>query len=113
MILPEILEQSRVGDDARVRFVAPASLEYFAGHFPGFPVLPGVIQIGWVQHLAEKLFARRFTVTGMHRIKFMRIVRPGHEVTLELRLEGARINFRYSDAEGSCSSGTLDMETAA
>lgn len=110
MILPVIQQQDCIADNARVVFTADAMLEYFAGHFPGFPVLPGVVQVGWSREFSDRLFGGRHTIKGMRRVKFMRLITPGIPVTLELSREDGRIAFHYYDSDGSFSSGVLEVE---
>lgn len=115
MILPQVLEQRLDGSRAALALVAPAGLRYFEGHFPGFPVLPGVVQIGWAAALANRLFGRELVVAGMRRVKFMRLIHPGKRIELELALSenGQRLQYRYFDAEGDYSSGSLELERTA
>ena len=75
--------------------------------------MPGVVQIGWAREFADRLFGGRHTVTGMRRIKFVRLVTPAQPVTLELDRTADRITFQYLDSQGSFSSGTLDVEWSA
>lgn len=110
MILPTVQEKECVDNNARVVFTADATLEYFAGHFPEFPVLPGVVQVGWSREFCDRLFGGRHIIKGMRRVKFMRLVTPGIPVTLELSQDGNRIAFHYFDDAGSFSSGVLEVE---
>ncbi len=68
----------------------------FADHFPGFPIVPGVLltesmgqAAGWA--LATKVGPDRFPLLMMvERAKFRRFVRPGDEIRLEADLEETR-----------------------
>jgi 3-hydroxyacyl-[acyl-carrier-protein] dehydratase len=95
-----------VVDESASRLVArkliPADLDLFRGHYPGRPVLPGVLlceaamQAGAVliarQGLAageEKLFqpAGRVPVaTRINNVKFRQMVRPGDVLEIEVEL---------------------------
>jgi 3-hydroxyacyl-[acyl-carrier-protein] dehydratase len=85
------------GDSARARwFVDPAS-PFFAGHFPGNPILPGVIivealaQTGALAALAEPGVSGKLALfAGIGRARFKRVVRPGDELLLETRLTRRR-----------------------
>ena len=114
MTLPDILEQAVTGHSTRIVFRAAESLRCFDGHFPGFPVLPGVVQIGWAVALAERSFGRQLDVSGMRRVKFVRLIRPDIDVTLDIAINesGDRLEFRYHDSEGDYSSGSLLLGAA-
>ena len=75
----------------RARF--PASLELFEDHFPGWPVVPGVVLLETLAQLAGK--GSGYTVRGQRGdwpfpilsmidgVKFRRFVRPDQDVHLE------------------------------
>ncbi|MGF6412114.1 acyl-CoA synthetase (AMP-forming)/AMP-acid ligase II [Paraburkholderia sp. MM5482-R2] len=48
----EVLAETRVGDTLHYVLRVPQSLQHFAGHFPGLPILPGVVQVDWAARLA-------------------------------------------------------------
>jgi 3-hydroxyacyl-[acyl-carrier-protein] dehydratase len=70
---------------------------YLAGHFPGRPVMPGVLiveamaQTGAVAVLAEDENRGRIAFFGgIDATRFKRIVEPGDELLLECTLEAVR-----------------------
>ena len=70
---------------------------YLAGHFPGNPIMPGVLmvealaQCGAVAVLAEEQNRGKLALfAGIDDVRFKRIVRPGDELTLECDIETVR-----------------------
>lgn len=52
----------------------------FSGHFPGYPVLPAVLQSLLVQMLAEQIVGRPLRFKVLQQAKFTRQVRPDEEL---------------------------------
>ena len=96
---------------------------YFKGHFPGNPVMPGVIQVETMAQVAGLLtieFANKkgLTITPflttINNAKFRRVIRPGDTLRIEaklLRIHGLSGKFHgkilvngkvASEAELSC-----------
>lgn len=82
------------GQSALASYLLTGEEPFLAGHFPGNPVLPGVLQLealaqtGAVAVLADERFAGRLPLFGgVERARFRRIVRPGDELVLEVTLE--------------------------
>jgi len=70
---------------------------YLAGHFPGRPIMPGVIMIealaqaGAVAVLSlEENRGKLALFAGIDGVRFKRVVEPGDELTLACELEAAR-----------------------
>lgn len=92
----------------------PADLRWFEGHFPGQPILPGIVQLKWAIEAAAQLADAPSELRMIEQLKFKQPVRPG--TTLELTLErvdgGRAVVFRYESAAGEHSSGRLCYGTA-
>lgn len=69
-------------------------LDVFAGHYPRFPVLPGVLQCEacfqagavLISHLMESATNDIPVVTRVNNVKFRQIVRPGETLDIEVEL---------------------------
>ena len=48
----------------------------FGGHFPGSPVLPGVVQLQIVKELLEKHLERPLRTKAMRTSKFLQVINP-------------------------------------
>lgn len=108
---PILLESEELvaGTHCRLHLHIPDNLFYFNGHFPGNPVLPGVVQTHWAIHYARQHFTGLDTFTGLEAIKFQHIIHPGALVSLELQWqpERTRLHFSYSSARGRHASGRV------
>lgn len=85
------------GVSARARWYVDPEAAFFAGHFPGNPILPGVIivealaQTGALAALAEPDSGGKLALfAGIENVRFKRVVRPGDELILETRLTRRR-----------------------
>ena len=70
---------------------------YLSGHFPGRPIMPGVIiveamaQTGAVAVLADEANRGKLALfAGIDDVRFKRIVEPGDELTLTCEVESVR-----------------------
>jgi len=83
----------------------------FAGHFPGYPVFPAVLQMLVAQQLAEQLAGERLGGLLVERAKFMGQLVPGAVLTVQVRLarraDGLQVNADLSTPAGAVSRFTL------
>jgi 3-hydroxymyristoyl/3-hydroxydecanoyl-(acyl carrier protein) dehydratase len=92
----------------------PEDLPCFRGHYPGFPVLPGVVQIDWVMRLAAAHLQCSQPSATDFRIKFKRVIAPNSKVTLTLRHDAARrrLDFVYRSGDIVSSQGQVTLSAS-
>jgi 3-hydroxyacyl-[acyl-carrier-protein] dehydratase len=84
-----------------------ANEAYFQGHFPGHPVMPGVLilealaqaggVLAWESVSSEERLWILYLV-GIEDVRFKQIVRPGDQLTLRVVLEKRRRNLWFFEA---------------
>ena len=99
------LDRSATG--ARYAFVLAPELPAFHGHFPGDPVLPGVVLVDWAARLGQEAFGPLGGFLGLDQVKFLAPVRPGEPLELALALEGRTLRFRYLASGAAKASGAI------
>jgi UDP-3-O-[3-hydroxymyristoyl] N-acetylglucosamine deacetylase/3-hydroxyacyl-[acyl-carrier-protein] dehydratase len=84
---------------------------YFQGHYPGEPVMPGVLQIEAMAQASGLLLLRLGTSEGktpflmsVDKVKFRRPVRPGDQLVINCKLVKIRGN-KLAVAEATCTVG--------
>ena len=107
LLIDEIVELV-AGEHAVGRYHVDPGAWYLRGHFPGRPIMPGVLQVealaqvGAVCGLASPGFAGRLALfAGIDDVRFKRIVVPGDTLTLECRITRLRGPIGKADATAS------------
>jgi 3-hydroxymyristoyl/3-hydroxydecanoyl-(acyl carrier protein) dehydratase len=92
---PEVLEERRGSDFLERSCLVPRDLSCFPGHFPGLPVVPGVLQLDWAMELAADLLEGAPDVAEIESLKLRAPLRPGGRFRIHVRVAPeARIDFR-------------------
>jgi acyl-coenzyme A synthetase/AMP-(fatty) acid ligase/3-hydroxymyristoyl/3-hydroxydecanoyl-(acyl carrier protein) dehydratase len=79
------------------------------GHFPRFPVVPGVAQIEWAIYFSRNTFNILSEFKGMDQIKFLNLLQPPCLVELSLSLDLVKktVSFKYFSGTKLVSSGRI------
>lgn len=104
---PDILAVRVDGHDCALDLHLPPTLAWFAHHFDGFPVLPGVVQLQWALGFAAEHLGTPHACRQLEMLKFQRLLRPGDQVQLQLswRSERGRLQFAYRQGAMEFASG--------
>ena len=77
------------------------------GHFPGDPIVPGVVLLDRVTAAVERAWGLH--VSGLPQVKFMRRLRPDHAVQLSIERDQGSTHFRIYAGPDLIASGTLEL----
>jgi 3-hydroxymyristoyl/3-hydroxydecanoyl-(acyl carrier protein) dehydratase len=105
---PPVLSQH--DDDVHLRLVMEITpeLSWFQGHFPGNPVLPGIVQVHWAVIASRFLFSVGSGPHEIKHLKFKSVVTPSRIIELALcRLTENEVQFDYSSLGQQHSQGRL------
>jgi 3-hydroxymyristoyl/3-hydroxydecanoyl-(acyl carrier protein) dehydratase len=106
---PDVLGRHREDNRVELQLSVPADLACFPGHFPGVPILPGVVQLYWAEHYGRELLDIALPFSHMETVKFMKLIRPGDRLSLQLEWEANKdlLRFSFSSDAGRHSSGRI------
>ena len=91
------------------RFRIPPEHPAFPGHFPGAPIVPGVVLLDQVLAAAESWLCCTVQPTGLPRVKFLAPLLPGEEAKLSLELADAILKFEISRGGEAIAAGLFKL----
>src|SRR6185295_11713840 len=94
------------------QFRFPATDPVFTGHFPGYPLLPGIFQIEMVRFATESVLENALDIREIVRAKFLRPILPEETIRLSLKLseEDSIIQARATLVAGGQSAGEAALK---
>ncbi len=116
LYIDEMIELESLHKGVGIKYVSPDEA-FFKGHFPGKPVMPGVLiieslaQVGAVILLSHPDYAGKIAYfTGISNAKFRKSVYPGDMLELHCELTKIRRGFGFGTAKAYVN-GELACET--
>lgn len=93
-------------------FVVTADHPSLPGHFPGTPVVPGVVVLDHVLKAGENWQQRAIRARGIKQVKFHSPLLPGEQADVALELNGTTLSFRVTRGEHPVAQGTFTLDEA-
>ncbi len=111
----QLLDRVRMDSDNHYTGLKNLSFneEFFQGHFPNHPIMPGVLQVEAMQQLAELALkdaldsegGRDIYIKGLKKVKFRRPALPGDRLMVEIEIESLEKDTAVVKAVNRTSSG--------
>lgn len=96
MSLPFHIESIRETEPGKIEaeIILDASHPIFKGHFPGHPILPGVISMRILREILAQHLNGSFDLAEASNIRFTKVINPEEEKSL-------RVHLQYERAENA------------
>jgi 3-hydroxyacyl-[acyl-carrier-protein] dehydratase len=94
--------------DQQAKCVAPLNHPSYQGHFPGNPVVPGVLLLDLVIQALG-----RGVPSAISSVKFHQVLKPGEAFELAWKSAGTRSSFRCTRGAVLLADGSLEYGSAA
>ena len=108
---PPVLSLVEDSSQHILRLDISSDLGWFRGHFPGTPVLAGVVQLHWAVSVSLDLFEFSEVPVEIKRLKFKNIVTPPRILELALnKTNESEVKFEFTSLDQIHSQGHLVFE---
>lgn len=97
-----------MNDSHQAPLCVPRSHPSLEGHFPGNPVVPGVVVLDHVLEAVERWLGELPDALRLPQVKFMQPLLPDQPAEIQLQRTGDRIRLRVTRGQQLLVTGELD-----
>jgi 3-hydroxymyristoyl/3-hydroxydecanoyl-(acyl carrier protein) dehydratase len=94
-------------------FEVPADHPSLPGHFPGNPIVPGVVLLDEVLNAAERWLNRAVRLRALPQVKFVQPLKPQEAARINLALDGVSLKFTIQKADAIIAQGAMQLAEGA
>ncbi|HMO17696.1 MAG TPA: hypothetical protein PKA63_05685 [Oligoflexia bacterium] len=109
-LLPSVFKSELSDNSGSLHFYLEDKLPGISGHFPGYPLAPGYLQLLWVEFLLKKInpYAK---ISAIKDVKFKGEINPPCEVSvlLKLNIDSSELEFKIMVLNATKTSGILKL----
>ncbi len=80
------VEQNKESGDITAKFCYSNEREVFSGHFPGMPIVPGIMQLEMVRFCVAAIMEKKYQIAGIKKAKFIFPIKPGDMIYINLTM---------------------------
>jgi 3-hydroxymyristoyl/3-hydroxydecanoyl-(acyl carrier protein) dehydratase len=88
----------------------PAEHPVFAGHFPGNPIVPGVMLLEWAMRETAQILGRTPAALRVREAKFFMPLAPRQRAEMSCDIGERRCAFSIRSAAGQIARGILEWD---
>lgn len=107
LFVDELVSADETGSIGKYTFTAEKN-DFFKGHFPDYPIVPGVVLIEAMSQVAGAAVVARkvlgpqaaFALAAVDEVRFKRPVRPGDTLVTHVKIIRERLPLGYYDLYG-------------
>jgi 3-hydroxyacyl-[acyl-carrier-protein] dehydratase len=102
-------DETAPGTRIEARVLVSANHPSLPGHFPGQPVVPGVLLLERLVEAAEQAVGASLCVTGLPQVKFVAPLLPDEEAIAVMELAPHSLRFRVERAGQTIAQGAFQL----
>ena len=96
---PNIVGFINDGQVVEIDLIFPKNSNFFKGHFPDFPILPGVVQLFFAKEFSRDIYNLDFVPKKVKKVKFSSIIKPDTKVKLILVKNEKSVEYKFTDCK--------------